>query len=116
MRKQWIDEGKPRHAEDEGQPEEHHDMTGGKTPIETNPGPTTDDNHDTAEQRNEAERLAASRTEDPVEGPEEDELDALLAEEAAIFAPPAQKSKPVVEQRDEFEDDMEAMEAMDDMW
>jgi replication fork protection complex subunit Csm3/Swi3 len=54
------------------------------------------------------------------DGPPEDDLDALLAEEEAIQAEKAKaqqtSSKESKPQEDNFDDDMEAMAEMDDMW
>jgi len=117
MRKQWIDEGKPRHAEDEEQPDEPPVITQERNLTDGGHEPSASGDHDTAEQQNSGGPVTSSRTEAPIEEPDEDELDALFAEEAAaeaagVFAPPAPKTAPVVDERDEFEDDMEVMAEM----
>ena len=139
MRKQWIDEGKPRNRladyEDntEGTREKHNSSTTvpQNGPINQNSDTQSTEVRKTGEPP--VRRIEAGGeeslfvTDDEAENhdmqPEEDELDALLAEDAAksIFGNGIAKQtkppeKPQVESRDEFADEMEAMEGMDHEW
>lgn len=48
--------------------------------------------------------------------PEQDELDALLAEEQLQYRPSEKQKVVAQENKDDFADEMEAMAGMDDMW
>ncbi|KAF9697208.1 hypothetical protein EKO04_004910 [Ascochyta lentis] len=120
-RKAWIDEGKPgRNTE---QDEDDLDAT---IPTET---PAQDQQRaigeldagvDTAQVYSGSDMLPQlqAHTHPLAEGPDEDELDALLAETAQENVPLARPllSQSVPTQDDPFADEMEAMEGMNDMW
>ncbi|EDU51446.1 replication fork protection component Swi3 [Pyrenophora tritici-repentis] len=120
MRKDWIDEGKPRSAtrkdEDEAaektpvlESAEHMDGVeqegqGGPRPLSEHREPTN---------------LPTGGSAAPVESgdPNEDELDALLAEsDSKPTVPQTLPTRPAPSQDDPFADEMEAMADMDDMW
>jgi replication fork protection complex subunit Csm3/Swi3 len=119
MRKQWIDEGKPRHTtvQDEDEPE----------PFEDDPAPQVDPGQmegiemEEATHGEEQEIDLPERPREPADaslddGPDEDELDALLAESAAPVASKSTASappKPAPDLDDPFADEMEAMADMD---
>ncbi|KAG8626825.1 hypothetical protein KVT40_005770 [Elsinoe batatas] len=112
MRKEWIDEGKPRHQDsndtpppDNEAPEQDQRMEdNGKStgsgeaskPVEQSP---TEQNASASGQYGESSAQAE---------PDEDELDALMAEEQG----PEKTSAPI-RQRDDFADEEEAMAGMD---
>lgn len=120
-RKAWIDEGKPKHTAE--QDEDNSDVTiSNKTPTQSQENtregvnasekaPQTHSDLETFGQSQQQSHPTAAE-------PDEDELDAILAESAQpdISIPQARPSQPVPVQEDPFADDMEAMEAMDDMW
>lgn len=116
-RKEWIDEGKPGHTardedevdaiatDDPGQPEADQMegvQSGAIRSVEEEPQDETD---------------GALRTVAPQEEPDEDELDALLADSAAPV-PHIAVANPSATATDDdpFADAMEAMAEMDDMW
>ncbi|CAA9966445.1 hypothetical protein CFE70_010033 [Pyrenophora teres f. teres 0-1] len=123
MRKDWIDEGKPRRATREDEDEEEATE---KTPVhgstehmdgveqEGQGGPRPLSEH------GEPTHLPIAGSAAPAEsgGPDEDELDALLAESDRPnpSAPQTLPSRPAPTQDDPFADEMEAMADMDDMW
>ncbi|KAJ4354937.1 chromosome segregation in meiosis- protein [Ascochyta clinopodiicola] len=114
-RKAWIDEGKPgrdteqdeddNEAPAQDQQEAMEGLDAGEIVKQTQSG--SDVLHHPEAQSHHI-----------VEGPDEDELDALLAETAQANTPVARpvsaQSEPP--QDDLFADEMEAMEGMDDMW
>ncbi|KAF2828566.1 Swi3-domain-containing protein [Ophiobolus disseminans] len=117
MRKDWIDEGKPRRTT-EREEEDVDDIIPDAPSAEqgadgaegTTRGGTTDP----------PERGQAQAPEQTGAGadPDEDELDALLAESAQLETS-ATKTLPVrtaAAEDDPFADEMEAMADMDDMW
>lgn len=126
MRKDWIDEGKPRRATEQEEhddvdqlpptaahPEESADTVQGvDDPTENN-----DASHTDAERR---DQTATSRRTTPQSGhdPDEDELDALLAEGApdASNVPTSLPSRTKMADDDPFADEMEAMADMEEMW
>lgn len=119
MRKEWIDEGKPRRSRD--QDDEVDEIISEQ--------PTADqgtENMEGVEHRGDvsqpdtgsAEQVPdrAASTAGGADDPDEDELDALLAE-SAPFGTSAPKTLPVrtnAAQEDPFADEMEAMAGMDD--
>ena len=134
MRKEWIEEGKPKAAEETDQGNNHNeeDATTGRsevnaeqnipverTTVETNSEtPVLDDATITIEEPTNNDARAC---------PDGDEIDALLAEESALgpldnnllisgIATASRPSKPTAVQDDEFVDDMEAMAEMDGLW
>jgi len=118
MRKQWINEGKPRHNvedEDDVEPIElvqtRQTYTGQMEGVEMENAPQSED----------VRRASPERIDDiagalPDDGPDEDELDALLAESevpAASIVRAHVPSKAVTEVDDPFADEMEAMAGME---
>ncbi|KAF2871896.1 replication fork protection component Swi3-domain-containing protein [Massariosphaeria phaeospora] len=114
MRKQWIDEGKPKHTiEDEDEednantPEVPSQQSGDRMEgLELDN--TANTNEATAENQNEDPKQTEGVSGDD---PDEDELDALLAEADASIPEAASSAKPATAD-DLFADDMEAMEGM----
>lgn len=148
MRREWINEGKPRH--DIQDPEPHvqenrdPDIVSGtgqplnpagedtRPPTPPPPGPN-DDLYSATPQAMRQTRTQPGMTaigeslfmsdEEASGQPSGDELDALLAEDGLNEAnrsepviPAARPSQIDVRQQDDFDDEMEAMAAMDDMW
>ena len=152
MRKEWINEGKPRDPGDEwrtsgqkpngqrsspasGLDKSHVIGTneGPKTPAATNSLDADDDEIYDATPKKVRETLTAIRHQDSEENlflseeeevhyqPPDDELDALLAEdemkESASTAVTAKQGVQEYTGREaNFDDEMEAMAGMDDMW
>ena len=130
MRKEWINEGKVRTRLGDRNEESHSPPRPASTGVQGSTAPPTDGK---ANETREASRKDANGeeslfvsdngAEDQDVQPPEDELDALLAEDAGrnIFddemvkqtAPP---EKPPAETGDEFADEMEAMEGLDYEW
>ena len=152
MRKEWINEGKPRDPEDDwhtsGQKTNAQHSTpvsgldkshiirpseGPKTPAATNAVNADDDAIYDATPKKVRETLTANRNQNSEENlflsedeevhyqPPDDELDALLAEgemkESASTAVTAKEGVQEYTGREaNFDDEMEAMAGMDDMW
>lgn len=123
MRKDWIDEGKPRH--NTGQDEDEDDAAREKTPQQSTEDMEGVENGSQENAGHQTEREASPRNatgdvaEPPESGdPDDDELDALLAEseQPSYTAPKTLPTRPMPTQDDPFADDMEAMAEMDDMW
>ena len=120
-RKAWLDEGKPRRAtEEDDEDMDVADLEG--APVQ-NRQETTENQETsvtTAERQSDLEVPNQPNGESHAtdEQPDEDELDALLAESAQpeLSAPRALPSRPVPADNDPFADEMEAMEGMEDMW
>ncbi|PVI06161.1 Swi3-domain-containing protein [Periconia macrospinosa] len=122
MRKAWIDEGKPR---DKSDPEDEvEDAVMAERPPQEQDRSELGDVADTnrllegqAEGVEQAQRIQDTAGQANMQ-PEEDELDALLAEGADFMN--SQKADPtpktVAAEDDPFADDMEAMAGMEDMW
>lgn len=124
MRKDWIDEGKPRRtvADDEDVDEITPDQTSARQGsvsmegIEQEAGTTaTRPDHGNSGMRSGSnEPMDAA-----VDGPDEDELDMLLAEseQPSVSTTTALPSRTVQQGVDDpFADEMEAMADMEDMW
>ncbi|KAK5002982.1 hypothetical protein LTR28_010732, partial [Elasticomyces elasticus] len=137
MRREWINEGKPKLSVDvdENGSAPVDDSTNSETVVAQGEEPQDRGMTPTAQ--------AETLTSEPIhqdttngepsicvagmaEAPEEDELDALLAEDASVD-PEAGTSifgtgdtrperRPAPLGVDEFEDEMEAMDGLDDMW
>lgn len=110
MRKEWIDEGKPRRTT------AYDDEDADEVVIEA---PTTEqaaESMEGVEQGEEARTPAPGSTERA--DPDEDELDALLAESAEqnTSAPKTLLVRTAGRDDDPFADEMEAMADMEDMW
>jgi replication fork protection complex subunit Csm3/Swi3 len=124
MRKDWIDEGKPRR--NTGQDEDDDDAVQEQTlPQQSTEdmdgvenGGQVDSNHQT-EREGSTHNPAEDATGLTASGdPDDDELDALLAEseQPSHTAPTTLPTRPMPTQDDPFADDLEAMADMDDMW
>jgi replication fork protection complex subunit Csm3/Swi3 len=124
MRKDWIDEGKPRR--NTGQDDDEDDAAREKTPLQQSTAHMEgvenggqEDGSGQTEQAN-STRGPAEDTADPTANgdPDDDELDALLAEseQPTYTAPKTLPTRPMPTQDDPFADEMEAMADMDDMW
>ncbi|KAF2133430.1 Swi3-domain-containing protein [Dothidotthia symphoricarpi CBS 119687] len=123
MRKEWIDEGKPRRTTERD--EEHID----ELPTNDDPAqPGTDDMQGIESNMDAKSSETIPGRQDQTEGqlgdvtagddPDEDELDALLAEstqpDTAVSR--ALPSRTAASKDDPFADEMEAMADMEDMW
>lgn len=127
-RKDWMDEGKPKTSagtdpEDNGE----HDTA---APASTTEAATEQIQGSQTDIPSVAHESRISTDGDPVPkpagsaqnavdngNPEEDDLDALLAESGAPEMPSVERSQAVpVPEEDPFADDMEAMAEMEDMW
>lgn len=124
MRREWIREGKPVERESEEVAHESGlgDGMANVEPISSSAavGDREDAGEDCGkdgEKRKAGDEGNLFVSEDEGdELPEDDELDALLAEDALIGGSTAATSVPVPERQDEFEDELEAMVGMEDMW
>ncbi|OCL07780.1 Swi3-domain-containing protein [Glonium stellatum] len=136
MRREWIEEGKPK-ATEEIDPEENNQA---EEEDSTTSRREADIEHNSPMERTSAETVSeipvpgdvAETIEGPTSsdagaGPDDDELDALLAEESALGPPgnnslisgaaiPSRPPKPTAAQDDEFADDLDAMAEMDGLW
>jgi replication fork protection complex subunit Csm3/Swi3 len=120
MRKEWIDEGKPRRV-----PEQDNDEA--DDIVIDRPSAEHNARMDGVEQGEETPRAESNNVEQAQDGaasrstgldPDEDELDALLAESAQleISAPKTLPVRTTGVDEDPFADEMEAMADMEDMW
>jgi replication fork protection complex subunit Csm3/Swi3 len=123
-RKEWIAEGKPKTADSDpednhfvaiettrDQDAEHMEGAAVENTVQKN-GLQLSEENDIPQQIPDPKRVVE-------EDPDEDELDALLAESDApqiSFASTALRPKPVAPDEDNFEDDMDAMAEMEGMW
>ena len=150
MRREWIDEGKPRRTVEEEDPisdkatdkESGHNthtetLPGSEETRRTPPAPAQELEDDlysaipgarqdpkrNDRQHHAGESLFISDDEDAGGLPEEDELDALLAEDehrdqgdkySSVLTP--ELGNAGTRQEEDFDDEMEAMAGMDDMW
>lgn len=120
-RKAWIDEGKPRlsTAQDEDDLDAHVSEEVLVRPDERNNEeqalgtPVVETQH-VPDEHQQSDVQAYLEPEEP----DDDELDALLAEsvQPALSAPRAMPAQSNSAQNDPFEDEMEAMKDMEDMW
>ncbi|KAF2653255.1 Swi3-domain-containing protein [Lophiostoma macrostomum CBS 122681] len=126
MRKEWINESKPRHTAGDSDEEEEVDAQASTTVAQPDlmegvQSEQRTQDADTAEREQESNQLGLEPTPTPsgAAEPDDDELDALLAEEAETNrlaqATTMPSQRPAVE-RDAFADEMEAMADMDDFW
>jgi replication fork protection complex subunit Csm3/Swi3 len=110
MRKEWIDEGKPRRTT------EHEDEDADENFVGQ---PTAEQGSESMEGMVQGKEVGV-RELGSVEGadPDEDELDALLAEDAPhdTLAPKTLPVRTAGGEEDPFADEMEAMADMEDMW
>ena len=125
MRKDWINEGKPRRTTE--QDEDVDEAEPEKTPVQqsTEEMEGVENNGDLAdtgptEERRDATHGRPDDTAAPTVGddPDEDELDALLAEseQPSNTASKTLLSRTAPTENDPFADEMEAMADMDDIW
>jgi replication fork protection complex subunit Csm3/Swi3 len=121
MRKEWIDEGKPRRTT-ERDDEDAEEAVAGAAEADQVPEAMAGIQQSEETQRGESDSVAPApgRSASASAGadPDEDELDALLAESAQHEASHT-KTLPVRAagaEEDPFADEMEAMADMDDMW
>ena len=120
MRKEWINEGKPKPVDESDTDEPTATVSATERPIDTMEGVETTEavghGEPLAQKRGSSQHpsdVTATRV-DAVE-PDEDELDALLAEEAepasmSVHVPLPSRPAP---EEDAFADEMEAMADMD---
>lgn len=121
MRKDWIEEGKPRRTTEPG---DDDDVPVGDPNTELAQQHTEvpeDQAHDIHTGNTELAAESSSRTVTaPISGndPDEDELDALLAESAETGTTTSTMlpSRTKLADHDPFADEMEAMADMEDMW
>lgn len=123
MRKDWIDEGKPRRAAERD--EDDDDMAQEKTAArQTTEGmdgveSTAQEGANRSEQQAPTPNPAADSTGPATHShPDDDELDALLAEseQPSTATHKALPTRSIPAPDDPFADEMEAMAGMDDMW
>lgn len=126
MRKEWINEGKPKPVDEDddgdafmepnGNNEESRDQPNVSIPVEESQAERSDEDAGAAH-TSDSDRLARSDERVPEE-PDEDELDALLADEAnnapaSLFGGPTTTNKqPAQPLHDDFEDEEDAMAGM----
>lgn len=120
MRKEWIDEGKPKHTtreEDEAEIARADEYTQQDGEAMVGVQETAVQNVEDNLPHNGTEATRGATV--PPEEPDEDELDALLGEENAPAPPTTTANKATITSAaddDPFADAMEAMADMDDMW
>jgi replication fork protection complex subunit Csm3/Swi3 len=120
MRKEWIDEGKPRRTSERDDEAADH-VRPGEAPAEQTPESMegVEQGGTTVEPESGREAPADDDNSGMPDGdPDDDELDALLAESAR---PNSSSSKTLPSRtanadHDPFADEMEAMADMDDLW
>jgi replication fork protection complex subunit Csm3/Swi3 len=118
MRKEWIDEGKPRRAL------EHDNQEVDEIVLDRPSTEHTTERMDGVEQGEDIRPAEPEKAQDRTASrsagidPDEDELDALLAESAQleISAPRTLPARITGVDDDPFADEMEAMADMEDMW
>ncbi|KAF1932768.1 Swi3-domain-containing protein [Didymella exigua CBS 183.55] len=120
-RKFWIDEGKPRQTSDKPEDDVGADVqneTAAQVQAETMEGLEAEDNTTAVQSGAETPVQPRASAHPSAEEPNEDELDALLAEseQRAQIAPKVLPSQARPATDDPFADEMEAMEGMEDMW
>lgn len=120
-RKAWIDEGKPRHTTEQDEDDldaNVPDEAAAEDQAETMEELEAVDNTTRVQPSSETLVQPQAPTQSAAEEPNEDELDALLAEseQPAQSAPKTLPSQIGPAQDDPFADEMEAMEGMEDMW
>lgn len=112
-RRAWIDEGKPKHntAQDDD-----HDLD--VIVLDDEPVAGQEDALEGRQPGSETQQQPDGHSDPAAEAPDEDELDALLADSAlpAVSAPNALPPRSATTHDDPFADEMEAMEGMEDMW
>lgn len=120
MRKDWIDEGKPRRptGPDSDEDETAAQESAVQQSIEKMDGVQSGVENSSEQQRDTGNATADATARTADEEPDEDELDALLAQSEGPTTALKQTlpTRPVPTQDDLFADEMEAMADMDDMW
>lgn len=124
MRKEWIDEGKPKHAaetdsEDDGTANPVEAVEQSIEQMEGLQMESTSEDHTPKRQEELSRQTKDSARAPSNEEPDEDELDALLAETSApnaLMTSASQPPKIVSTEDDMFADDMEAMAELEGMW
>ena len=124
MRKEWIAEGKPKTGESD--PEDNDVVTAettGDHSAERMEGVEVkniaQENEPRASEKNDVPQQILDTSRGLEDDPDEDELDALLADSAApgtSFASTALRPKLAAPEEDNFEDDEDAMAEMEGMW
>jgi replication fork protection complex subunit Csm3/Swi3 len=121
-RKAWIDEGKPGRKNMEGNTDDLDAAVPDEAPAENQreetEGMGANDGSAWVSAQSSLPKGLQDQAQAEAEEPDEDELDALLAETAQPETPTANTlpSRPAPAEDDLFADEMEAMEGMDDMW
>ena len=120
MRKEWIAEGKPKTGESD---REDNDVVAAETAGGQDAKHMEGVEVEKMAQANEPQISEGNnnpqRIPDLEDDPDEDELDALLADSAApgtSFASTALRPKPAAPEENNFEDDEDAMAEMEGMW
>lgn len=119
MRKDWIDEGKPRRA---AEPDSDDDMgeDTAQQSTEAMDGIQSGSGHMSEHQEHVQEPAVHSAEQTTSGDPDDDELDALLAESEQQPSTTVQQTLPTrpmpVPEDDPFADEMEAMADMEEMW
>jgi replication fork protection complex subunit Csm3/Swi3 len=125
MRKEWIDAGKPRRTterEDDDADEVVLDRASAEQTTEMEgleQGGDARLQEPTGEEDGQAQARERTTSGPANDDPDEDELDALLAESAQLDNSPTKKALPTRTMdtgEDPFADEMEAMADMEDMW
>ena len=120
-RKAWIDEGKPRHTMEKNEDDLDANVPD-EVPVQNQQqnmeGQESGANVAGVQPGSEAPGHSDSHSHPAAEEPDEDELDALLADSAQSedSVSKALPSRPGPVQDDPFADEMEAMEGLEDMW
>jgi replication fork protection complex subunit Csm3/Swi3 len=124
MRKEWIAEGRPKVGESD--PEDNDVVaaeTTGDQDAERMEGVEEEnmaqENESQTSKENDVPQQIPDTSKALEDDPDEDELDALLADNAApgtSFASTALRPKPAAFEEDNFEDDEDAMAEMEGMW
>jgi replication fork protection complex subunit Csm3/Swi3 len=124
MRKEWIAEGRPKAGESD--PEDNDVVaaeTTGDQDAERMEGVEEEnmaqENEPQTSKENDVPQQILDTSKALEDDPDEDELDALLADNAApgtSFASTALRPKPAAFEEDNFEDDEDAMAEMEGMW
>jgi replication fork protection complex subunit Csm3/Swi3 len=113
MRREWLDEGKPRRTTGREEEDDTDEVFAEQPAAAQEPGSMED-----VEQNGENVSREFGSAGDAKDDPDEDELDALLAESAQheTSAPKTLPVRTAGAEEDPFADEMEAMADMDDMW
>jgi replication fork protection complex subunit Csm3/Swi3 len=122
MRKEWIDAGKPRRTTEREDDDAHETVQDRASAEHTAEMEGLEQDGDSLPQEPVGEGEGRARDQTPPgpanDDPDDDELDALLAESAQLDNSPT-KTLPTrthTTEEDPFADEMEAMADMEDMW